>query len=66
MTTIQAGSTRGQQQKQIKDDPRVQALMNKTPVEVYQWVDTNVTDLASAKNLLQVLAAAMAWLLQNR
>ena len=42
------------------------ALNNMTPQEAAAWVNTNVTDLASAKDLLVRLAAVIVFLWQER
>jgi hypothetical protein len=48
----------------IESDPIMQTLLNKTPAQVFAAVDAQVTDLASAKELLKRLAAVCAFLLQ--
>lgn len=48
----------------LKKDPMMAGLLTKTPMEVYTWVETNVTSLATAKDVLKRLAAATAFLLQ--
>lgn len=51
--------------KAIRDDAIMQTLLNKSPAQVYQQVDAQVTDLATAKELLKRLAAVAAYLLQR-
>lgn len=41
------------------------AFLNKSPAEVGQWVEANVNDLASAKDLLKRLAMAVTWLMRQ-
>ncbi len=51
------------------DARKVQALSSlasMTPSEASAWVNANVTDLASAKKVLQGLAAAVAYLARHR
>jgi hypothetical protein len=36
-------------------------LLNATPAQIETWVDNNVTDLASAKEALKLLAKAVAF-----
>ena len=38
---------------QTKGDAAIQALIAKRPAEIDTWVDANITDLASARNLFK-------------
>ena len=49
----------------IRNDPIMNGLLTKSPQEVFTWVDANVTDMDSAKELLKRLAAAVSWLLKE-
>lgn len=48
----------------IRKDAMVQGMLTMTPAEVYTWIDTNVTTLATAKDVLKRLAAVTTFLLQ--
>ncbi len=43
----------------IKSDALFASLTSKTPAQVGDWIDANVTDLASAKQVLTILAKAL-------
>lgn len=45
-----------------KADILLSALAAKSPAEVAAWIDANVTDLASAKQVLRALAKVVALL----
>jgi hypothetical protein len=42
--------------EQARQDVTVRALVNRTPAEVEQWVDENVTSLAGARVALKIIA----------
>ena len=44
----------------IKADPQVAALLKARPSQINSYIDTNVTDMASAKEVLKILARAVA------
>ena len=44
----------------LKADPQVLALLKKRPDETDAYIETNVTDLASAKQVLKILARTCA------
>ena len=46
----------------IKVDPFVQTFINMTAAEVTSYINTTVTDLASAKNVLQKLALMLLYI----
>lgn len=41
-------------------------LAGKTPAQIENWINTNVTDLASAKTALKYLAKAIYYLAKNQ
>lgn len=49
----------------LRDDPMIRGLRQKSPAEVYRWVDDNVNDLGTAKDVLKRLSAAVAYLLKQ-
>lgn len=51
--------------RELGDSPLAMALKNMTPAEAKQWVQDNVTDLASAKNALEKMAMVLVWLTNN-
>jgi len=51
---------------ELKADAAVQALRNRTPAECAAWIDANVTDLASARAVLKILARILALLARER
>ena len=55
-----------QKQKDAKAQIQLSALANKTYAQVQSYVDTNVTDLASAKTVLKKLAVVSLALLKER
>ena len=50
------GSARRKGEIVLSKDTANVALRNKGPEEIDQWIETNVTDLASAKRVLKMLA----------
>jgi hypothetical protein len=44
---------------------KASVFMNKTPQQVEDWINTNVTDLASAKTALIYLAKALLYMAKN-
>ena len=44
----------------IKVDPQVTALLKARPAQINSYIDAQVTDMASAKEVLKVLARALA------
>jgi len=50
----------------LKADAAVQALRNRTPAECAAWIDANVTDIASARAVLKILARILALLARER
>ena len=51
---------------QAKADAVVQQLLTATPTQIVNYVQNNVTDLASAKVLMAKLAVAIAFALQGK
>jgi len=45
-------------------DPLILGLINKTPAEVAAWIDTHVTDLASAKEVLKAFGKVISYLVK--
>ena len=43
----------------IKSDPQISALLKASPAQADTYIDSNVTDLASARNVLKILARAI-------
>lgn len=58
-------STELQIMKFAKQDAMLHGLVTKTPAEVYVWIENNVTDLATAKEVLKRLAAVIAYLVKD-
>jgi len=50
----------------LKADAAVQALRTRTPAQCDAWLDQNVTDLASARAVLKILARILALLARER
>ena len=50
----------------LRNDSGIQALRNRTPAQVDAWIDNNVTDLASARTVLKLLARVVALLARER
>ena len=48
--------------KAYEDDNTLAAIRNMTPADVDNWIDANVTDLASAKELQKRMARAILYL----
>ncbi|GIW55343.1 MAG: hypothetical protein KatS3mg082_1747 [Nitrospiraceae bacterium] len=48
-----------------KADILLSALATKSPAEVAAWIDANVTNLASAKQVLRALAKVVALLVRR-
>lgn len=49
----------------IKADTVLNTLKTKTPQEINQYIDTNVTDLDSAKEVLKILTKVVAYLTRS-
>jgi len=49
----------------IKSDHMVQVLVTKRPAQINDWVDANVTDLASAKLVLKLILRIIVALLRR-
>lgn len=49
-----------------KGDAKLEAVKTMTPAQIRNWVDTNVTNLAQAKDLLATLAVAVSILWRER
>lgn len=54
-----------QDRQAIKQDTQVLALLRARPDQINNYIDTNVTDLASARAALKILARATAVLAQS-
>ena len=52
--------------RQLRANFLVQQLVTRKPAQVDDWINTNVTDLASAKVVLRVLAYVVALLARER
>ena len=52
--------------RELAESPLAMALKNMSPLEAKQWVQDNVTDLASAKDALEKMAMVLVWLTNNR
>ena len=50
----------------LKADSTIQFLRTHTPAECSDWVNANVTDLASAKQVLSKMAMVVAYLARER
>jgi hypothetical protein len=50
----------------LRNDGTIQFLRTHTPAECEAWVQANVTDLATAKNVLGKLAMVVAYLARER
>lgn len=50
---------------QLAADPRWAALRNATPAQVENWLENNVTDLASARIVLKFMLLALKVLAKN-
>jgi hypothetical protein len=50
----------------LRLDTAIQALRTRTPAQVDSWIDTNVTDLPSARAVLKILARILALLARER
>jgi hypothetical protein len=50
----------------LRADATIEFLRTHTPAEVAAWVNTNVTDLASARTVLSKLAMIVAYLARER
>jgi hypothetical protein len=55
-------AARKQIRNALRVDAAVQALRTRTPAQVDSWIDANVTDLASAREVLKILARVLALL----
>jgi hypothetical protein len=53
---------REQLRTQLRADAAIRALATRSPAQVDQWLDTNVTSLASAREVLKILARVIAYL----
>jgi len=49
----------------VKKDAIVQDLLTKRPAQIDTWMDNNVTDLTSARNVLKVLTRIIVALLRK-
>lgn len=47
---------------EIEQDAIVSQLNEMSPKQAGEWIDNNVSDLASAKHILKVLAMIAVWL----
>lgn len=47
-------------------DNLVRTLKGMTPNEAAQWVESNVTDLASAKTAMKAMARVIVYILRNQ
>lgn len=63
------GSNKEKSESQIKEENTkndlLQKLMEATPQEVGTWIDNNVTDLKSAKNVLKHMGMLVCYLAQK-
>lgn len=51
---------------ELKNTAIYQALKEMSPEEVDTYIDTNITDLPSAKQFLKKLTKIVVWLFQHR
>lgn len=51
--------------KVLRADNVISALDNMTPAQINAWIDTNVTDLASAKTVLKMLVKVAKYLIEK-
>jgi hypothetical protein len=58
--------SRRQMRDAMRADGTIAFIRTHTPAEVEAWVNTNVTDLASAKNVLSKVAMIVAYLARER
>ena len=49
----------------LKNDNQAKALLKASPDEINSWIDSNVTNLTEAKNVLQILARVSSVLAQE-
>lgn len=61
----QGASVELQIMKFVKQDAMLQGLVTMTPAEVFTWIQNNVNDLATAKEVLKRLAAIVAYLVKD-
>lgn len=50
----------------LRADAYVQALRTRTPAQVDAWIDSTVTDLASARAVLKIVARILALIARER
>jgi len=55
-----SGSSDQKDEAAVRKDAALRALLTRSPDQVASWIDTNVTDLASAKNVLTRLTQIVA------
>lgn len=51
---------------QLRANTLIQQLRGRSPAEIDNWIQTNVTDLASAKVVLRILAYVVAFIARER
>ena len=44
----------------LRNDAAIRALATRSPAQVNSWIDSNVTDVASARAVLKIIAQVMA------
>lgn len=54
------GTTEQTDRAYVATNPALKALVTKRPAQIEAWVDANITDLASAKELLKQLTLAVS------
>lgn len=54
------GHPQDRQERAVRRDAALRALLTRSPDQIAQWIDANVTDLASAKVVLAKLAVAVS------
>ena len=59
------GDSRIKDKNSLKADTVLQNLKPKTPAELDDYIETNVTDLASAKDVLKIMAKVMVYTLRQ-
>lgn len=59
------GSDQIKDKNNLKADTVLQNLKTKTPAELDNYIETNVTDLASAKEVLKLMAKVMVYTLKQ-
>jgi hypothetical protein len=61
---VTSGRSR-REERALRIDPLIRAAATRTPAEIESWIDANVTDLASAKQVLKALVKAMVFTLRR-